>query len=270
MKYKQDLAKVKKIPGKKEKTVAIEALCKTYEVSRRSVYRDLASPNPLVRKIRTDSGQDRIKASKKELLMFRELLHAGYAMQEARDIVEKKSKREITQYQINKITNEIKKMDLPEESMFGDNIEKFLKKYFTLQMIAPEKGVKILLKKSDKEKKLVPFILAKEDVEDLILILVNAYNRDNKDNEKLKLDRNQLVRRKVYQLMEKFLRTAEDSGSIKDLEAITRMKKRLDFEVGNLTPDFKVLEKVVREINPDIEFDHLYYLVEKFSENNNG
>lgn len=257
-KYKQDLQKVKKIVDHTEKRKAILELCKAWEVSERSLYRDLKSPNPAIRKIRSDSGVDRIKASKKELNMFRELVHAGKDLQQAKAIVEKKSKREITQYQVNKISDEIKNMNVPDESSFGESIEKFLQKYFKLDLIAPEKGVKVKLGK-------LSFIVNMEDVNDIVLILVNAYNRNVKDDKKLKLDRNQLVRQKIYHVIEMMLRSAESTQNVKDLEAITRMKKRLDISIQNLNPNFKVVEKVCKEIQPDITFDTIYHLIEKHS-----
>jgi uncharacterized membrane protein YheB (UPF0754 family) len=258
VKYKQDLAKVKQMADKIKKRNVIKQLCITWQCSERSIYRDLGSPNPAVRKIRSDSGVDRIRATKKELKMFRELVAAGKDLGEAKSIVEKKSKREISQYQVNKISNEIKNMDVPEESSFGESIEKFLQKYFKLDMIAPENGVKVKLGS-------LSFIVSKEDVNDVILILVNSYNRNCKPDNKLKLDRNQLVRQKIYHVIEQTLRTAEQTSSVKDLEAITRMKKRLDIQTQNLNPNFKIVEKVCKELKPDISFDDIYHLIEKHS-----
>lgn len=257
-KYKQDLQKVKKIVDRVARKKAIDQLCKTWEVSERSLYRDLKNPNPAIRKIRCDAGTDKVKASKKELKMFRELVHAGKDLHQAKDIVEKKSKRVITQYQVNKISNDIKTMNVPEESSFGEDIEKFLKKYFKLDLIAPENGIKVKLGS-------LSFIVTKEDVVDIILILTNSYNRNSKDDKKLKMDRNQLVRQKIYHVIEKMLRIAEDTGSVKELEAITRMKKRLDISTQNLNPNFKVVEKVCKELQPEITFDTIYHLIEKHS-----
>ena len=257
-KYKQDLQKLKKLADHAVKSEAVKMLMKTWNVSERTVYRDLKSPNPAIRKIRSDSGVDRIKATRKELKMFRELVHAGKDLQQAKAIVEKKSKREITQYQINKISDEMKRMPVPDESSFGESIEKFLQKYFKLDLIAPENGVKVKLGT-------LSFIVTKEDVNDIILILINSYNRNCKDDKKLKLDRNQLVRAKIYHVIEKMLRSAEDSESVKELEAITRMKKRLDIPIQNFNPNFKVFEKVCKELKPDITFDTIYHLIEKHS-----
>ena len=104
----------------------------------------------------------------------------------------------------------------------------------------------------------------KEDFNDVVMILSNAFNRTAEDQNKLRLDRVQFMRSKLTQVLEDKIRIAKENASSEELERLMRMHQRLERKT-DLTPNFKVVQKICRDLKPDISFDEIYSMVEKYS-----
>lgn len=257
-KYRQDLKKLSRVTDPQTRYTKVRQLAKAWECSVATIYRDLRKPAPGTHKVRDDRGVPRKRATMKEFDMFRELIIAGKTIEEARAIVQKKSGRDLSSRKANELFQTVKQFPPKDEeqSNFGGEFKKFIEKYFELDMMSPVAGIKIKLGK-------ISFNVSQEDVTDIVMILVNAYNRSSES--KLKLDRKMIVKMRIEHLIERLLRDAEERMDIKSLEAITRMKKRLDIVVSNLSPNLKVLQSIVTELKPEITFDEIYHLVQKHS-----
>lgn len=256
-KYIEDIQYLKKLKvlNKVAYQDFLKKVCNTHTVSNKTVYRDMKKKIPGARKIRKDRGKDKTPVTKKEKLIITELLNTGMTKKEAKEVTEKTLHKKISTRKLTKIqpNSEI------EESNFGKDIKKFLEKYFNFDVIAPETGIKIKLK--DKN-----FIINKEDVSDVILILTNAFNRTASDNEKLKFDKLQLFETKQFHLIEEYQRIAEQRIDIKMLEATNRMFLSLKRTNKIQSADFDVVMKICQHLKPDITTNDIITLIEKYSE----
>ena len=144
-----------------------------------------------------------------------------------------------------------------EESNFGDAAKEIFRTLFELNLIAPDRGVSM---KVDGKK----FIIPKCDVEDICLILANAYNRQGQA--KYKADRDELLKRKILHLIEQQVRLASaERVDTKTIVLITQMYDKM-LEKVDMDTNIKVVENICKELKPDITFTEVISLIKKYSE----
>ena len=150
--------------------------------------------------------------------------------------------------------SETPKVVNPDKSDFS----KFLSKLFDVNDVGLKNGVKIKFRK-------VTFFIPPEDVNDILLIIHNAYNRFIENPaDMVSFDRELLRRSMISHLIENQIRIAKDKGDYKMIESITRMQDRLETDTS-LNTDFAVFEKCLRHVKPDITKSECVSLIKKYS-----
>lgn len=144
-----------------------------------------------------------------------------------------------------------------EKTVKKDEITQFFEKFFEIDLI-PVNGTQLQFKNKK-------FFLEKDEVADIILVLVNAYNKYASIKTKLKLNREELVRSKLHNLFEYQINKFKDKYEPKELESIIRQYNQLWNKDVKVTADLKVVEKCMKELKPDITFDEIYALIKKHS-----
>lgn len=240
----------------------MEKICKKFSISEKTVYRDMNKRVPGLRKTRADSGKYKSRITKNEVKIAEEIMRAGKTKKEAA------SKAKVSQKKMKRISEKIQKAEAgarkSDESMFGKEAKKFFEKFFEFDLIAPEKGVRI---RSSSSAGRVDFIVQKEDLKDIILILANAYNRQCfADEKKLKVSRDELRNMMMHQLVEELMMLARDAQDYKMIESITRMLDRLN-EDEKLPGDFDTIIKICKELKPDISASDVIELIKKVARN---
>jgi hypothetical protein len=138
-----------------------------------------------------------------------------------------------------------------------DSLTIFLEKFFELDLI-PSQGIQLKFKNKK-------FFLEREEVSDIILILVNAYNKYVNVDSKLKLDGYDLLKRKMFHLLTAKINALKAEDNLKDLESFIRQYTLLSKQDFKMSEDLKVFEKCMKELKPDITFDEIYSLIKKHS-----
>ncbi|MBV6480221.1 MAG: hypothetical protein HGGPFJEG_03074 [Ignavibacteria bacterium] len=254
-KFEQDIQKIKKITDAAKKVSAITQIAKAYKISRATVYRHLKKPVPSLRQVRSDAGKEKKPVAKKDIAVMSEIIKSGKTRKDA-----KKFLKGVSSHKLSKISKKVKDAEITEApKVITRGLKEFLEKHFNLEYVSDSSNITLKIGKLKIE-------ITKEDANDIVMILCNAGNRTQDDNNKLKLDRMQFMRSKLIQLLEEKIRIAKQSNStVKDLEAIMRMHTRLERKIDGLNPNFKVLEKICKELKPDISFDEIFSLVEKYT-----
>lgn len=254
--FSEEINRVKGMVDGTKKTKAIEMLCERYKVSQATIYRHLKKRMPGIRKARADRGKEKVKPSVKEVKLAAELIKAGKSRQEAKKEIETVTGRKVTSTKLRKLSERLKKENPEIEiSGFGKVIKIFLEKYFQLDNIAPEANIPIKL--GTKE-----FEIKREDFEDIIMILTNAYNRKATNGDRLKLDRDQMRERMLMNLFEWQIQVASETGNIKDVETLSRIYDRMKPE-SNMDVNIKTLELVCKELRPDITLKEIIGILRK-------
>lgn len=245
MKLKEALLRIKGIIDTKKRREAVLETAKKFGCSDKTIYRHMKKRVPGKRKRRDDAGKLKALPSKKEVKMMTELVKSGNTRQAGKHIIEKEMKKKISTHKLQKITKKAKEKN-PDiiVTNFGKEIKMFLEKYFRLDVIAPEAN--ILLHISNKS-----FYIKREDFEDIILILTNAYNRAQSEGDVLKMDRDQMRERMLMNLFEWQIKVATETGNIKDIEMLTRIYDRMKPDV-DMNVNIRTLEAVCRSLKPDI------------------
>lgn len=228
---------------------------KTFGVSDKTIYRDMRKRVPGLRKTRNDAGKVRSRITADQRQKAEEMIKAGQTRENVKQqlqLSERKMQR------MRRISSSIL-LQKGEVSKFGGEAKKFFEKLFDYDLIAPKKG--IALKHNG-----VTFIIRKEDLDDIILILANAYNRACfAEEKKLKLDRGELRTAMMHHLVEDQMRLAYAGADYKLVESLTRMLDRLN-EDAKLPDDFETMVKVCQELKPDIGREQVIALIKKVSE----
>jgi len=246
-----------------------ERIAKKYSKSIRTIQRDM-NKDKIVRKQRSDSGKLRKQLSDKEKQMITEARTAGKTKKEAVRIIEKKTGKKISN-RVASRTEPLTPSPLPtcgtgsqkgegRVTMFGEEAKKFLEQFLEYDLIAPENGIKF-------KHKNVSFILDKEHCKDIILSLIDAYNKATDETNRLQLDRNKYMRSQIFNLISYQVGIAKISGNILNLERVVRMYQKMEIDYGSLPADLDVLIKVCRAIKPDVTEDEIFSLIKKLSEN---
>jgi hypothetical protein len=234
----------------------MKKICDEFSISEKTVYRDMIKPVPGLRKNRNDRGKFRTKITEEEILKAEEIIMAGKSKKTV------KEKLEVSNRKMKRINEKLEdtKNDKreTEETRFGFEAKEFFNKLFEIELIAPGKGIKLVYND-------VNFIVSKDDLNDIILILSNAYNRACfSDNKKLKVSRDELRNMMMQQLVEDQMKLAQSSRDYKMIEAITRMRERMN-ENATLPDDFETILKVCKELKPDLSKEDLIGLIKKVS-----
>jgi len=269
--YEMDLKLLLKLStaGVKARNDFRRKMSDEHGVSLKTIYRDekLMSEGKFVlgRKVRDDRGKLKVKPSRRAVKLMKELKESGRTFKESVPIItsitgEKisdRTKGKIAKKIIKEVTDIASEMQDEGVSEFGDEFKLFLEKYFKLDLIAPQKGIGLRFGK-------YKFVLQKHEVRDILMILGNAYNNSGVEN-KMKIDRVELLKIKIYHLLEEHIRMAEARMDTKQLESITRQYNMLREKDREITANIKVFEKCIKEIKPDISFEEIYELIKKHS-----
>ena len=241
-----------------------KAIMAKYGVTARAVEKWLLQRNPGLRKSRNDAGKDRVKVIPKETRLVKELIQTGKKIQDMKKIVAKKTGKPFSTRKLAKIRTRVepKLEESPEEikkSGFGDKAKELFVKLFELDLIAPDHGISFKIGKET-------FVIHRDDVSDICLVLANSYNRyQTDDGKKKKIDRELLRKQMILHLMEQHIRFASETGSTQDVESLTRMYDRLR-EKFVRDANIRVLEKVCKHLKPDIQFDEIVSLIDEYTE----
>lgn len=267
----QTLKKLSKLINKEKYLAFKSELAKKYKVTIRTIENWMNKRVPGKRKSRNDAGKLRNPVLSKEKKAAKELLSAGVDIQDVKKIVEKKTGGKITDRKLNNIRKAIEPelsqkpdmniVDMPieaaEPSSFGDKGKEMFQQLFDLDLIAPGYGYKIRVNGG-------VFTVPKEDADDICLILANAYNRTA--GSKFKVDREQLVRQRLFHLVEQQVRlAATERLSSKEVESLIRQFKNLQQDI-ELDANIRTVEKICKELKPDITWSEIGSLIRKFND----
>lgn len=256
----KELKKLRSLPNQEQYLKEKERMIYKYGVSARTIEMWLNKRMPGLRKGRSDAGKDRVRITQREKRIVAELMESGKRIKEIRNITESKTKQKMSGRKLNKIRNEKENGNMQtkgtEESNFGDKAKELFEKLFELDLIAPDAGVKIRAGGAN-------FIIRKEYLEDICMILANAYN--NAVEVKYRVDRNEMLRMKIMNLIEQQVRLAM-SGLVdtKSIEAITRMFDKMMEDV-EMDVNIQTVEKVCKELKKDITLAEIISLLKKHS-----
>jgi len=217
-------------------------LMKEYNISQRTLYRDMKERKiPGLRKTRNDAGKLKSKMTNRQIKIMSEAMDNGMTKVDAVRLAEEMARKKISV----RVARRTKHVSIPEgaTTSFGDNIKPFLEKLCEYDLMSPKSSIKLKLGK-------LSFNVIKEDLAEIILILTNAFNRSNV-NDAIPLDKNELFRKKIFQLLEYNIKLAEESCDLKSLESITRMYNSIQ-EDHDLEADFEIVYKVCSVLKPGI------------------
>lgn len=223
-------------------------ICKDYNISEKTVYRDLHKANPGVRKPRSDQGKERKKVPKKIIDKIYENMKSGKTQTEAIKLAGHISSKKAAKILIDKE---------PEESSYGDKIKELIKKVYNADKISLPVKVKI----NNVRVQLMP-----EEINDIMMIIATAYNRTVEDSDKMQVDRLQLAKSKLYYLLDEQIRIAQQQYDLKAIETLSRIYDRLKETDREYDTDFNTVVKCMRELKPDITISEIIALIKKHND----
>lgn len=223
-------------------------------VSERTLYRDMKDKIPGLRKVRKDSGKLKSRMSPKAKAVMSEVMLAGKTKNEALKIAERITGKKVS----TRVAARTKPADVSSTN-FDKDIKPFLEKLCGYDLMSPKAEIKLKLGK-------LPFTVSKEDLSDIILILTNAYNRSN-ESAGLPLDKNELFRKKIFQLLEYNIKLAEASSDLRSLESITRMYNSIQ-EEHELGSDFEIVYNICAALRPGISRQEVISMIKQHSNPN--
>lgn len=250
----EDIKTLKRFRKLKDQTKYMgfkKAIILKYGVTGRTVEMWLNQRTPGARKVRTDSGKVRNKITAKEKKLAAELLESGTKIKDVKKVVGVSKRkldriRDQVEEQIETDENELK------ETGFGDKAKEMFRKLFQLDLIAPERG--IMVEAAGKKIR-----VQKGDVEDICMILANAYNRQG--IVKYKLDKMQFMKMRVIHLVEGQINLLnQNGGATKEVESLTRMYDRLNEPMATEV-NLELLKTICRILKPNISDTEIYELV---------
>lgn len=256
IKYVQDIAKLRSLKAHDSKAYLafMKTISEEHCVSDKTIYRDMKKKNPGLRKIRTDRGKLKSRITPKAKKIISEVRQAGKTKMEAVKVAEKITGKKIS----TRVATRTKPVEV-KQSNFGGDVKTFLENICGYNFMAPDAGIRF---RHDK----FSFNVNKEDLGDVILILTNAYNRqaDNSGDTKLPLDKNELFRKKIFQLLEYNIKLAEGSADLRSLESITRMYNSIQ-EEHDLGADFEVVYRICAALKPGLSRQEVISLIKQFA-----
>lgn len=162
---------------------------------------------------------------------------------------------------LRKASKKIKTIEINEvPSKLSGALKEFLQNYFHLEYISDSSVIPV---KIDKRK----IELTKDDVNDIVMVLCNAGNRTADENSKLRFDRMEYMRSLLIQKLEEKIRLAREQANSDEMKKLLYMHERLQARKKEaISPNFRVLESILKDLKPDITFDEIFALVEKHSQ----
>lgn len=236
-----------------------DSLAAKYKVSLRAVQLWNKKKSAWNRKKRDDEGKVRSRLPSGVTNKLNDLLDSNFSQKEAREIINNAAKgKKLSKRQLDRILQS-KEQPKKEEPAYGDAFKEFLTNHFQLDYIPPQKGIKLKFKKFS-------FVVTRSDANDIIMVLSNAFNRSQFAQEnKLKFDRNYLRRVRTWHIFEQLLTLATERLDQKTFNTLTLAMQRLEIDPAKFAnPNFKTLESICKELKPDITFDEIYDMLEKY------
>lgn len=256
--FSEKIKQLKKLQVKdKEKFAKLrDELMDEFGVSQATIYRHLSKRVPGVRKTRKDSGKEKKPVPAKAKKMVTELLYAGKKKKDALKVTEEKLGVHISG---NKAVEIGKGEDETRVSNFGSPLRDMMRQLCELDLMAPEAGLYFKLKG-------VAFLVTKQYLEDVILVIASAYNDAMKGEDVLAVDREQLAKNRLFYLFEDGIRVASLDFDMKKLSVLTKMYKDLqEKSKQDMSTDFAVFEKSMKELRPSITMSEIIALIKKHS-----
>lgn len=263
----EEINKLKLIRKLKDKTDYLKAkkeIAAKYNVTLRTVENWLNKDNAGIRKSRADAGKPRVQISESEEQITKELLTGGNQIKNIKKVLMEKTKKKVSNRKLNHIrdkaeaglsTRQTTESGQTSATSFGDEAKELFERLFELDLIAPNYGIKI--KVGDKD-----IIIPKYYLETVCMILADAYNYVEN---KYKIDPEQLMRKRLFHLIEQHIRIAEtQTSSTEDVKDLVKMYNDL-LEKVKLNADLKVVEKICQELKAGITFSEIVALIEKYS-----
>ncbi|MBK9333856.1 MAG: hypothetical protein IPM96_15975 [Ignavibacteria bacterium] len=253
-KYIEDIRRLKslKLKDKPAYMGFRQTVMKEYNISQRTLYRDMNErKTPGLRKTRNDSGKLKSKMSLTQQRIMSEAMESGLNKKEAVRLAVERANKKVS----SRVASRTKPISVSSTN-FDDNIKPFLEKLCGYDLMSPKSAIKLKFGK-------LPFNVGKEDLADIVLILTNAYNRSNLDNS-IPLDKNELFRKKIFQLLEYSIKLAEEGCDLKSLESITRMYNSIQ-EDHDLGTDFELVYKICATLKPGISRTEIISLIKQFA-----
>lgn len=253
-KYIEDIRQLKslKLKDKAAYFAFFKTIMNEYGISQRTLYRDMKSKKtPGLRKIRKDAGKLKSKMSLTQQRIMSEAMESGLTKQAAVKLAEEKAKRKVS----SRVASRTPPISVSSTN-FDGNIKPFLEILCGYNLMSPKSAIKLKLGK-------LSFSVKKEDLSDIILILTNAFNRSNENNS-IPLDKNELFRKKIFQLLEYNIKLAEESSDLKSLESITRMYNSIQ-EDHDLGTDFELVYKLCSSLKPGISRPEIISMIKQFA-----
>jgi len=170
-------------------------------------------------------------------------------------IVQDKSGQKVSDRMLNR---EAKKEISKEETAFGDPAKEFFRKLFEMDLIPPDKGLKMKFKNTN-------FIITKSDLEDVCRILSNAYNRYADSKNKMSINRAAFRKSKLWQMYDEAVNIINHRGiNITDLKEISLFIQRLEIDRNKINPRVQTFYKIIQTFNPDVTLDEVISLAEEY------
>lgn len=260
--FKKDIIQLKQLKATDQDKYKefLKAVSKKYTLSDKTIYREMNKPDNEIglRKTRGDSGKYKTTVNENDEKMVTELVASGKSKQEAKKIVEEKTGSKISQRKLERFTPK-----LTGETMFGADVKAFFETIFEYDLIAPESGIELNYKGRK-------FLVRKDTLNDIILNLVNEYNRQVSSDQKLQLDQTQYMRATMRNDIMYMQSLARAAGDVKSLEACSRMLQRLEMNYGEVDVDLKIIMACFRDLKADITEDEAIGLIKKHGDKDNG
>ena len=235
----------------------VERVMKKYGVSQRSIQKWVKAPTPWVRDGRDDKGKERVVLPRKVEKMMHDAIDAGLKIKDARQVIKKLTGTSVSDRKRVRVLKKEKLADRP-DTVFGSEAKDFFRKLFDLDLIPPDKGIKMKYRNET-------FIVSKPDLEDTCRILANAYNRQAQQKDKLRLSRSAYRKQKLWQLYDEAVTKIECGGvNIADLKEISLFIQRLEIDRNKINPRVNTMYKIIQHYNPDVTIDEVISLAEEY------
>lgn len=264
--FLEDIRALKKLRNnnKPEYKKLMAQLCKKYDTSEKTIYREMAKKTPGVRRTRKDAGKSKTKITAKEKAIVKELLDKGEKKTKVKKALEQLTRKKTSTRKLYKVTSQVKNVKPLNETTFGKEFGSFIEKHFDLDFWGEGKEKTVKLGK-------YVFPLTLDEVQDIKLILINAWNRYAETNGKklLKIDRLDLSRSKLYNLFAYRLKLAEAETDLKTIRELVDIQNTLNVKRTALPLDFDVFDRVCKSFKPDITIDEEISLLKEHGKKSN-
>lgn len=232
-----------------------DEIAKRYDVTIRAVQKWVKAKTPWVRDKRDDAGKERVKLKSTTKRMLNDAIESGHLKKDAVKIVSSKTGEKISQRKLDKALNN---STVNDHTSFGNEAKEFFRKLFEIDLIPPDKGIKMKYHKTN-------FIINKSDLEDIMRILANAYNRYAESKDKLKVNRASFRKSKLWQLYDEAVSLINDRGvNIADLKEISLFIQRLEIDRNKINPRVITFWKILQNFKHDITLDEVISMAEEY------